>query len=334
MKYLIITRFPEGEVAERWQAFLAEAELATHYTSPGYFTDPYIRNERFAVAAVDDNGIFHAVATGVIEAGRISSGMFSRPQLTFRKGADAETAAAVILEGLESMDAELIDLYAWRQLSGLNATGSASTDATSVVMLDLTRGADTLFAGFSQTRRNELRKAERQGLIRIKELESEDELAEMYDIHCRWNRLKGHEPDTLEQMRTALGQRDNRRVFIAKADGRVVAGSFYRFVKGGVVEYAANFSLPEFQRLRPNDVIGWHAIRWACEGGFTHFSMGGSHLFLRRFGGEIVRTYRYRVDKSLFKRHELRENVCAIGASAYRRLPQNVRDRVNKILSR
>jgi len=34
----------------------------------------------------------------------------------------------------------------------------------------------------------------------------------------------------------------------------------------------------------------------------THYSLGGAHLFLRKFGGEIVPTTRYRVDLSTFRR--------------------------------
>src|SRR5205085_837248 len=114
----------------------------------------------------------------------------------------------------------------------------------------------------------------------------------------------------------------------------VTAGSFYRLCPNGVVEYAANFSLPEFQRLRPNDLIGWHALKWACGGGFSHFSMGGSHLFLRRFGGKIHRTYRYSRDTSVLGLHTFRESARNAGVAAYRALPGTLRDGVRRILVR
>jgi hypothetical protein len=34
----------------------------------------------------------------------------------------------------------------------------------------------------------------------------------------------------------------------------------------------------------------------------THYSLGGAHLFLRKFGGEIVPTTRHRLDQSTFRR--------------------------------
>ena len=340
MSYIVLTSMPDPDLVARWNDLVRDASLPTHYVTPNYFTDPFVRGERFAVLAVGGDGTINATLTGVKTVDGVVSGMFSRPQMVFRRGVDRKKATAELLAGMSEIagsSVKLIELYAWEPMSEFAAVGLSSresNDTTSVVMLDLAAGADAVFAGFSQTRRNEIRKGIKQGTVEIKQLETDRELAEIYQIHCDWNARKGHVPDTLEQMRTAVGQTENRRVFIAKVDGKVVAGSFYRLCPGGVVEYAANFSMPEYQKLRPNDLIGWHAIKWACESGFSHFSMGGSHLFLRRFGGEIVRTYRYRKDLSTFKMHDIRERVREIGAGAFRRLPTNVRDSVRKVLAR
>jgi hypothetical protein len=111
----------------------------------------------------------------------------------------------------------------------------------------------------------------------------------------------------------------------------VIAGSYYRFFKGGVVEYAANNSLTEFQNFRPNDLIGWRSIEWACEAGFSHYSMGGSHLFLRRFGGYEWATHRYTLDSSLLKIHSLKENVNNLGIKIYQSLPITMKTKIKKI---
>lgn len=339
MKHIVLTSMPGDDLAARWNAFLADAPFATHYVTPNYFVDPYVRGDRFAVLAAGDDGEIAAVVTGVRTGHSVVSGMFSRPQMVFRAEADRNSAAAALIDGLQELGGEksLVEIYAWEPQTAFIDQGlrtQTSGEATSIVMLDLSVGAENIFAGFSQTRRNEIRKAIRQNLVEIKELETEAELEEMYQIHRDWNERKGNVADTFEQMRTAVGQRQNRRTFIAKVQGRVVAGSFYRFCPGGVVEYAANFSMPEFLKLRPNDLIAWHAIEWACGAGFSHFSMGGSHLFLRRFGGEIRQTYRYRRDRSRFRMHDLRENAREFGVRTYQRLPENVRSGMRKVLAR
>ncbi len=336
MKYLVIKSFPDSETYSKWDSFLTDADLATHYSTPNYFLDPCVRADRFAVAAVDGEGEFQAVLTGVSNASPLSSELFSRPQIAFRRGIDSGEATRSLIAGVTEAfpAASLIEIFSWNELSAAGFRSSSSTDEMSVVILDLAKGSEAIFAGFSQTRRNEIRKAERSNLLEIKEIETKSETAELYKLHCDWNRTKGHQPDAFEMFQLSIAQRENRRTFIAKVDGNVVAGSFFRFAANGVVEYAANNSKPEFQRLRPNDVLVWHAIKWACESGFTHFSMGGSNLFLRRFGGEIKTTYRYRRDMSIIKKHEIRELAMAAGVGAYRRLPSGVRSRLSGLMAR
>lgn len=337
MRALLQTKYPEDGLAGRWNAFLADADFATHYVTPNFFLDPYVRENAFAIIVEDAKGAIAAIATGNKEGKCASAGLFSRPQLVISRNADLAAVLPALAGGLDKLDVELSEIYSFTRLTGFDAAGFSereSTEATSVVMLDLSLGAEALFSEFSQTRRNEIRKAERRGDVEISEIETEAEFEEFFAIHLDWKARKRETPDTREQMRTAISQRENRRYFIAKVAGKVVAGSIYRFCPGGVVEYAANFSLPEFQRHRPNDLIGWHAIKWACDEGLKQFSMGGSHLFLRRFGGGIVKTYRYRRDTSFLARHTLKESALEMGHVAYTRLPQNVRDGVRRILAR
>lgn len=340
MKTLVLTSMPEAPLAAKWNAFLATTRFATHYVTPNYFVDPYVRGGRFAVLVLDDSDEIAGVATGVMDEESIVSGLFSRPQVVFRSGGGRSNSIAAVLDGIAEInegEPRLIDLYSWDEFeSGAHDGFDVHTSGpdTSIVMLDLSVGPDAIFRDFSQTRRNEIRKAERQRLVEIKEPDTFIEQEALYRIHCEWNARKGNNADTFEQMKTAISQRQNRRVFIAKVDAKTVAGSFYRFCPGGVVEYAANFSLPEYQRLRPNDLIGWHAIKWACKEGLSHFSMGGSHLFLRRFGGEVMRTYRYTRDERPLGLRRLRSSVRELGIETYRRLPENVRAGMRRVLAK
>jgi hypothetical protein len=339
VKHVILTSMPDAGIKAQWNAFVTEARFATHYVTPNYFNDPYVRGERFAILAVDENGDVHAALTGVVDGDKIASGLYSRPQAIFRHGADDDAAAGALMKGISELSecGKLIELHSWQLVPSL-ADGDMqmrpSGAETSVVMIDLSNGPDAVFANFSQTRRNEIRKAEKQHSVLIKELANDDELTELYQIYCEWNRRKGNEPDTFERMQMAAGQHENRRIFIAKADGKVIAGSFYRFCAGGIAEYAANFSVPEYQKLRPNDLIGWHAIQWACGAGLSHFSMGGSHLFLRRFGGDVMTTYRYTRDERPLGVRRLTSDMREVGLNTYRHLPEKVRTGMRRVLAK
>jgi len=78
-----------------------------------------------------------------------------------------------------------------------------------------------------------------------------------------------------------------------------------RFCPDGVAEHAANSSLQSALYLRPNDLLHWRAIEWACANGLTKYSLGGASLFLRKFRGQVATTTRHRLDLSLFRRHTI-----------------------------
>jgi CelD/BcsL family acetyltransferase involved in cellulose biosynthesis len=40
--------------------------------------------------------------------------------------------------------------------------------------------------------------------------------------------------------------------------------------------YKYSASLPEYLKLRPNNLLLWHAMRWGCENGFHTFDFGRS----------------------------------------------------------
>lgn len=338
MKFIILDQFPDAEIEARWNEFLADAEMATHYSAPDFFIDPFAGGgKRFAILVIDENKSIVAVLTGVEDGNIVESGLAVRPQIAFRRGANCAAAAVAMAEALiqkAATTAELIRFYSWKTIDGFENSGfDRQSDAGQdrIVMLDLSLGAANIFKGFSQTRRNEIRKALKQNVLTIKDLETEDEVAELYAIHLDWNRRKRIQPDSFEDFKSAASQKKHRKIIIAKFDGRVIAGSYYRFCRGGVVEYAANNSLVEFQKYRPNDLIGWRSIEWACGEGFSHYSMGGSHLFLRRFGGYELAVERYQMDRTFFQKHKSREAVRNFLIKSYKAIPVGTRQKIKRL---
>jgi len=338
MNWKVLTQNPDAQLTQKWNEFLENASFPTHYTTPDFFVDPFVRGgEKFAVLAFDENEKISAVLTGIENGKTIISGLPVRPQTAFRKDADRFRAATALTAGLKQKGgakSELIDFYTWEQVKEFEELGFQANQCgedESIILLDLSKSAEQLFKEFSQTRRSELRKVMKQNQLEIKDLETDEELRQLYEIHTDWNSRKGNQPDTFEQLKFAAAQIDYRKILIAKYEEKVIAGSFYRFCKGGMVEYAGNNSLTEFQKLRPNDLIGWRSIEWACREKFTHYSMGGSHLFLRRFGGELVSPYRYKLDRSFLRIHNLRENILNIGIKTYRSLPVSVKTKIKQI---
>lgn len=329
-EYIVITASPDAELLARWEDLLRTAPYATHYVTPDFFVDPFVgKGDRFAIFAVE-GGRIDGVLTGLKIGGKVVSGIAVRPQTTFRADIDAASAAKALARGIASMGGDLITFHSWTGLDGIDRLGYVAEKAVGgnqVVMLDLTRGSDALFKGFTSGRRTDIRKAVRSGELDVKSIETEDEIAELYEIHKDWNDRKGFAPDAFDNFRNAALSK-YRATFIATYNAKIVAGSYFRFSHAGVVEYAANNSLIEYQQLQANKLIVWKAIEWACANGFTKFSLGASHPFLTRFGGEIVGTHRYQLDRSFLRFHANRERAMRLAVKTFQALPEPVRQRI------
>jgi lipid II:glycine glycyltransferase (peptidoglycan interpeptide bridge formation enzyme) len=188
----------------------------------------------------------------------------------------------------------------------LEKYGFFQRTASAIMMLDLREGPDAVYKRFSKGRRSDIQFAIRAG-VEVIEASSENDFERYYQIYRDWCTRKNIGQHPRDVMFRALQLRSNRRLFLATHEGRVIAGTIIRFLENGVAEYAANNSPEEYQSLRPNPLLNWVSIQWAFEQGLKSFSMGGSHPYLRHFGGQEIPIYRYSADASFFKTFQLRE---------------------------
>jgi hypothetical protein len=279
-------------------------------------------------------------ATGVRKGRHLISGLAVRPQVSVSKNADRRELVKNLTKGffeLSKNGADLLTLHCADQLSefaefGFNEKRAEGT--YEVVHIDLTKGADAVFKGFSQSRRSDLRKAMRENKVQIAPVENESELKDLYQIHVDWSCRKQITPHTWEMMQKLFSMPQAHRILVAKHEGKIIAGSFFRFYPNALFEYVANNSIPEYQYLRPNDLLVWKGIEWACGEGFPLCTLGASHLFLRRFGGEIFSSHRYQFDRTFLKKHEKKEAVLEFTLKTYRAIPYSTRQRMKKLIGK
>jgi len=336
MKWKIIRHFPEAELEQSWRECLAHGDYPTHYTAPEYFLEPFWTDQRpFAVLALDGDGVA-GVATGLHTGSQIICGLSVRPQVCQRKDANQWEVSKALSQGLLEVaegKVELITLHTWTAMEGFLAGGYGVRECDGekgVVMLDLTKGADALFKGFSENRRTNIRKAIKMGL-EVSQLTTDEELNAFYEIYVEWCKHKQIAPSAFKPLKQAFALTNNRRLFIAKYENKVIAGVTLRFIPGGIIEYAANCSIREDQKLKPNDILHWRVIEWACKEGFTFYSLGGAHLFLKKFGGALWTTYRYRFDRTWFRKYELKEKVLNTGLRFFQLLPDSTKNAIRMI---
>jgi hypothetical protein len=316
--FVVVRDYPPADLQQRWRKCLQNADFATHYTTPEFFHEPFFSGkEPFAVLSIVGNEIA-AVCTGIHDGRSIKCGLSVRPQVAISCAADIEPAVAGLAAGLgeEAQSCDLVDIFAWSRLPGLTCWGFRGRDEEGTVVLDLSLGPDALFRKFSANRRTNIKKAINAG-VTVDIAGSRADIAAFYEIYCGWSMRKGLLIRPWEEIDKAVSLTANRRLLLARHHGKILAGLIIRFAPSGVMEYAANSSLQESLRLRPNDLLHWRAIQWGCAQGLRSYSLGGSHLFLRKFGGSLVPSYRYRLDRSFLRIHTVRElafELARIGA--------------------
>jgi GNAT acetyltransferase-like protein len=336
-RVLILDDFPSLEIEATWREFLGRVEFPAHYDTPEFLLEPYWDDKHpFAVLAFDDTKMV-GVLTGLHEGKQVVSGLSSRPQICLDPKADPVSTTNLLIEGLlsEARGANLITVYSWAStpLPAFQQRGFSVRELEGAVVLDLSAGAQALFDGFAKNRRRDVRLAIRNG-IEVVEETTEEDLRAYWEVYSAWRKTERKQIQhnrSWSNIATVHKMRQNHRRFLARYQGKVIAASGVRFCPGGMIEYANNCSLDEYMKLLPNDLLVWRIIEWACDHGFKRYCLGGAHPFLRKWGGTVVPINRYRLDCSLFRRHDLKESLAGSARNLLRRMPPSLQRKIRKV---
>jgi GNAT acetyltransferase-like protein len=330
--YAILRNFPPPDLEQAWRVGLSRVDFPAHYDSPECFHEPYWTGKcPFAILAVTQGAVVGGL-TGLHERNEVVSGLPSRPQIFVDPAADSQIVLDCLARGLlaEAGTADLATVYcwSWRPLVFPQRYGFLCREMEGNVVIELADGPKTLFAQLDRKRRANIRLAIRNGLS-VRQAATPEDLDEFYRVYLSWRQTKRKkiegEPIDRIVFEYRMQHPESFRIFLACHGGKIIAGINLRFWPGGLVEYANNSSLEDFLHLRPNDFLVWSALEWACQQGFRRFSLGGSHQFLREFGGRIVPIWRYRVDRTLLRRHDLREAGVSVGRALLHKFSRSTR---------
>lgn len=338
VEYRILHSYPEPPLESKWLGCLAHALDPAHYASPAFFKELYFNGRRpFAVLAVMGAEVVGAL-TGLHEGQTVVSGLESRVQIALDGRHDANDILAALARGVEqeAKGCKLVQVYSWSHLdlAPFVKAGYRKRRLTGNPVLDLSLGAETLLKEFGTTHRRNIKLAAKNG-VEVSEVTTREDFDAFYVVYDAWCTTKKlfKYPNELE-WEIFQTTKNNRRLFVAKKDGKVIAGTTIRFCPGGLVEYSRNSSMPEFLHTKPNDLLMWHCIRWSCENSFSHYSMGAHHKFLRGFGGTIIPIDRYRVDRTLFRKHDMSDLIRDAARRGLAKLPPAHEERIRRFLGK
>ncbi|HVB56505.1 MAG TPA: GNAT family N-acetyltransferase [Candidatus Acidoferrales bacterium] len=339
--FVILHEFPSPDLEKAWRDLLSRVEVPAHYDSPEFFVEPkWIGKQHFAILALNRDSVM-GVMTGRHMGNEAMSGLQSRPQLCVDMKVDTTATLASLARGLltEAGSAKLVTVYNWSSmpLDAFESYGFRRRDLEGDVVLDLTKGPEVLFRELHASRRKNIRQAIKNG-VEVFQAKTPEDVETLYQIHLRWQQTTRKKIWTPQIPREAFEQRfyhrDNIRFILARYSGKIIAGITLRFCPRGLIEFSEHSSLDEFLHLKPNDLLQWKVIEWACNEGFRRCSLGGAHTFHRRFGGTVVPIIRYRMDRTWFHQYDLQEAAMDRARLHFRRLPHRVQKVVRRILNK
>lgn len=194
-------------------------------------------------------------------------------------------------------------------------------------LVDIAGNDSEIMAGMSQSRRKMLRRAEREGLLEVRRVLSEEGLSEFYSLLRTTYSRVGKPYPGLEHFVASLRLHGNAGAcFLCDFKGATVAARFVLRYNGTIYDWYAG-SDPGFNHLNPNEWLVWEIMRWGRGQGCGVFDFGGGgdpgrpygpREFKRRFGGREVYYNRF------MKVH--RTASMAIGRAGFRLL-QEIRPR-------
>lgn len=321
----VLHDFPAPDLDKRWRDFLKQADSPSAYTTPEFFLEPYWAGKcPFAILAFNKEEVV-GVLTGLHLGDRVTSGIPFRPQLCTKD--NSVEVANILMKGLfqEAGSTKLVELYSWHSspLPIFEQSGFRRKQMEGDVVIDLRLGAEALFKQFHQSRRRNIRLAMRNG-IEVSEVRTEQDLAAYWEVQCGWRKTQRKQikaDGSFAEVRKTHELRANHRRFLARYKGNPIAATGVMFCPAGLIESAGMCSLDEFIKLRPNDLLMWKSIEWACEQGFRKYSMGSAHPFHVRSGGVVEPIDCYRLDRTFLHQHELGETLRAIRRSLVYVLP-------------
>ena len=268
----------------RWSAFIASRGDVSPFHHPPWarlLADCY-GFKAFAVVALEDGAV--SAGTPMLEVSTRRRRWVSLPFTDYCPpllGGDPQFEFGEALERLRV--AEGVARLELRGPIGGRAVRPEGVAYRHVLQLD--QDPDRLFATFRKSRvQRGIRQAEQfaaNGLLEIKRAHDESDLAKtFYDLHLATRRRLGV-PVQPRRFFRLLWRRILEPGFgfalLAQSEGKSVAGAVFLHHSRTMV-YKFGASEREGQRLRPNHLLMWSAIREACDRGLATFDFGRTDL--------------------------------------------------------
>lgn len=171
------------------------------------------------------------------------------------------------------------------------------------ILVELTKSEEHLWQELNPKRRNEIRKAKREG-VKFTVRDDMESLKNGYEILKSVYKRTGLPLlpfKVFDKLLNYSHGRNGLKIFCAEFDGKIIGVMFALCYSSVIYDWYAG-SNPEYYCKNPNDLIPWEVFLWGKLNGFTTFDFGGAgkpnvpygvRNYKLKFGGELVNHGRY-----------------------------------------
>ena len=199
-------------------------------------------------------------------------------------------------------------IYRLEKDSVLESMGYSLIEVFNVYKVHLPKTADELWNKLAHNKRRNIKKAREQGVEVIQDASYNGltSFHEMYEISGKRTGFMPHPFGHFHSYLKMFGASGNVMIFLAVFNRQPVAGVFV--VVHGDTAYALGAgSREEAWHVRPNDILHWKAMEWACNQGLSYYHMGhvteppptessagwGLWRWKREWNGQLEKKYVY-----------------------------------------
>jgi CelD/BcsL family acetyltransferase involved in cellulose biosynthesis len=198
--------------------------------------------------------------------------------------------------------ASYLEIRGWQNGMSPSQLSLVTREYHTTYILDLYPEAERLNERFHDSVRRGIRQAKKRGVV-VRLTTSEDDLKHFYGLHVTTRKKLGVLPQPYAFFKSLF-----RHVIslglgftvMAECDGKVIAGVIFLTHKD-TIYYKFNASDEHYLQRRPNHLMIWEAIRYACANNYKYFDFGrcspeeeGLRTFKSRWGTiEVPLPYYY-----------------------------------------
>jgi CelD/BcsL family acetyltransferase involved in cellulose biosynthesis len=200
--------------------------------------------------------------------------------------AAVEALPGFAFKELKCLHLEVVDSYLTPEDA---ANLDFTTEARDTYVVDLTPSEEQVLAKMNSFRRRDIRRAEKHGII-IEEAKdsgiADDYSSQLGEVFGKQGLLPTFGVERVRALLEHLAPTGTLLALRARhPDGRCMATALFTGFQGKAF-YWGGASWREFQKLCPNELLQWHAMRYWKARGMKTYNLVGTMEFKARFGGE------------------------------------------------